>query len=116
MNNQNFSIGGEFDDEVIANMLEDDYGIKLNEPKDKYIGKNFKAIFPKVRKTPSEYKMRVNYYYGAVDRLKKDNYTSMGMKKRDLNKVIKNKSAIPIYEFFASFKLNGNGNIISILK
>jgi predicted ABC-type ATPase len=78
-----------------------------------YIGQKFSDVFPflRRRKTPNDFRIMVNQYYGVLDRLSKDNYSSPTQKQRDLNKLWR-KRDIEHKKYLSRFYLDGIGTII----
>jgi hypothetical protein len=79
-----------------------------------YIGQKFGDVFPFLRRRgarPNTYRNMVNQYYGILDRLRKDNFSSPIQKKRDLNK-LERKRYIEKKKYLAKFYLDGIGTIV----
>jgi hypothetical protein len=55
--------------------------------------------------------MRVKQYYGIVNRLAEDNYSTKAMKQMDVNKLKKLEINFDKTEYLASFYLDSNGII-----
>jgi hypothetical protein len=79
-----------------------------------YIGQKFGDVFPFLKRRgarPNTYRNMVNQYYGILDRLRKDNFSSPIQKKRDLNK-LERKRYIEKKKYLAKFYLDGIGTIV----
>jgi hypothetical protein len=78
-----------------------------------YVGQKFSEVFPFLyrRKTPHDFRLRVKQYYGIVNRLAEDNYSTKAMKQMDVNKLKKLEINFDKTEYLASFYLDSNGII-----
>jgi hypothetical protein len=81
-----------------------------------FIGQKFNDVFPflRRRKTPNDFRIRVNQYNGVLNRLKKDNYSSRIIKQRDLNKLDRI-SDIEKIKYLAKFYLDSTGIIVDFI-
>jgi len=78
-----------------------------------YVGQKFSEVFPFLyrRKTPHDFRLRVKQYYGIVNRMAEDNYSTKAMKQTDVNKLKKLEINFDKTEYLASFYLDSNGII-----
>ena len=113
---EKFDEGGGIDYELVKDMIYDKYGVDIDEPKEKLIGKYYKQLFPNIKDTPIIYRIRKKSYYDAKKRLELNDYKTKGLRTQDLNKVKNLGKYLPLYEFLSSLKLDSTGKIVEIIK